>query len=282
MLRATRPAGETRVGMAYSPSTLAFARAHPGLIDYVEIPFEQLRHDPGVGRIQDEFPLILHCASMSVAGFVPPAQASVDALVRETARTCSPWVGEHLAFLSADPIGVPPGHEEPTQLGYTVTPQYSAEVLDQVVANVARLAPQLPVPLILENSPQYMALPGSTMTMVEFIAELVAASGVQLLLDLSHFAITAHNMGDDLDAALDHFPVEQVVEVHLSGHSRQSGIWWDDHGVPAPEGSFRLLERLLERTRPNALTFEYNWGSGIAESVIERHIERARMMLAGA
>lgn len=280
MLRAPGLDGETRVGMAYSPWTLAFARAHPALIDYLEIPFEQLCHDPSIRMIQDEFPLLLHCASMSIAGFIPPPRTTVEALSQEAARTLTPWIGEHLAFLSADPIGVPPNHHEPTQLSYTVTPQYSEAVLDQVAANLERLAPQLPVPLILENSPQYMVLPGSTMTMVEFIAALVKVSGVQLLLDLSHFAITANNMGDDVNAALDRFPVEQVVEVHMSGYSRQAGVWWDDHGVAAPEASFHLFDRLLDRVRPSAVTFEYNWGTGLAEADILRHIEHARIMLA--
>ena len=164
MRQADWSGAETRVGMAYSPATLAFARAHPELVDYLEIPFEQLMHDPAIGAVQDAFPVVLHCASMSVAGFVPPAPRSVDALVREAARTRSPWIGEHLAFLSADPIGVPAGREEPTQLSYTVTPQYSHEVLDQVLANLDRLSSRLPTPIILENSPQYMALPGSSMT----------------------------------------------------------------------------------------------------------------------
>lgn len=275
-------AGETFIGLAYSPHTAQFARARPGIIDYIELPFEQLRHDPLVGAIQDDIPVILHCASMSMAGFIPPADRMIKALACEVERTRSPWVGEHLAFLSAEPLDAPPGHEEPTQLTYTVTPQYSEEVLAQVVANLNRLAPCVSAPIILENSPQYLALPGSTMTMVEFVAELVAACDARLLLDLSHFAISAHNMGYDVDRAFDRFPVENVVEVHMSGQSLQSGIMWDDHATPATEASFRLLERLLERSRPSALTFEYNWGPSFPAALIERHIDRARRLVARA
>lgn len=275
-------AGETLVGLAYSPHAVAFARSRPASVDYIELPFEQLRHDPRVGSIQNDIPVILHCASMSMAGFVPPASAIVDALACEVDRTRSPWIGEHLAFLSAEPLDTSSSRDEPIQLTYTVTPQYSEEVLVQVVANVDRLAPCVHAPIILENSPQYLALPGSTMTMVEFIAALVAACDVRLLLDLSHFAITAHNMGYDVGRVFDQFPLESVVEVHMSGHSLQSGIMWDDHAVPAPEASFRLLERLLERTRPSALTFEYNWGHSFPDALIEGHIDRVRSMIARA
>lgn len=274
--------GETLVGMAYSPFAVEFARARPGLLDYIEVPFEQLRHDPGAGDIQHDIPVILHCASMSMAGFVSPADDAVEALASETARTRSPWVGEHLAFLTADPLRASAEPAEPTRLNYTVTPQYSEEVLAQVIANLDRLAPRIPAPIILENSPQYMALPGSSMTMIDFIAALVAACDARLLLDLSHFAITAYNMGYDPDEAFGRFPVEKVVEVHMSGHSLRSGIMWDDHAVPAPEGSFRLLERLLERTKPRAVTFEYNWGPDFPEDLIENHVERARSMIGRA
>lgn len=274
--------GEAFVGLAYSPHAAQFARARPGIVDYIELPFEQLRHDPLVGAIQNDIPVILHCASMSMAGFIPPDDRMIEALACEVERTRSPWVGEHLAFLSAEPLDAPPGHDEPTQLTYTVSPQYSEEVLVQVVANLNRLAPCVSAPIILENSPQYLALPGSTMTMVEFIAALVTACDAQLLLDLSHFAITAHNMGYDVDRAFDRFPAENVVEVHMSGHSLRSGVMWDDHATPAPESSFRLLERLLERSRPRALTFEYNWGPGFPEALIERHIDRARRLVTRA
>lgn len=274
--------GETLVGMAYSPAVLAFARAHPDALDYVEVPFEQLRHDPGVAALQEEFPVVLHCASLSMAGFVPPSDAVVDAVAAETARTGTPWVGEHLAFLSAEPLGAPPGRGDPTQLTYTVAPQYSEEVLEQVVANLDRLAPRVPAPLILENSPQYLSLPGSTMTMVEFVGGLAAARDLGLLLDLSHFAITAHNMRYDLDEAFDAYPLEQVVEVHLSGHSVRSGIMWDDHALPAPEGSFRLLQRLLERCRPQAVTLEYNWSPDFPADLVRCHLDRARTLVGRA
>src|SRR6267142_201974 len=69
--------GATSIGLAYSPGACEFIDANPGLVDYVEIPFEQLRHAPKVGSIQEKIPVILHCASMSVAGFVPPEAATL-------------------------------------------------------------------------------------------------------------------------------------------------------------------------------------------------------------
>ena len=96
--------GATYIGLAYSPGACEFIEAHPELVDYVEIPFEQLRHAPTVGSIQEKIPVILHCASMSVAGFVPPEAATLDAIASEAKRTRTPWIGEHLAFVTADAL----------------------------------------------------------------------------------------------------------------------------------------------------------------------------------
>lgn len=38
-------------------------------------------------------------------------------------------------------------------------------------------------------------------------------------------------------------PLESVVEFHVSGLSKQSGSYWDDHAVPAPEPVLTLLEQ---------------------------------------
>jgi uncharacterized protein (UPF0276 family) len=272
--RATAP----RLGLALGPGVAELVTAEPGLVDYVEIPFEQLRHAPHVGQVQRQVPVILHCASLSMAGFVPPSDATVDAVAAEARRTGTPWIGEHLAFVNADAIE--DGQQSaPQALTYTVCPQLSEETIEQVVRNVAALRDRLPVPLILENSPQYMAVPGSTMGMVDFIGEVARRADVDLLLDLTHHAITCQNTGVDALSALDGLPLERVVEVHVSGLSVQSGIAWDDHASPAPPLVFELLARLLRRVRPRGVTIEYNWAPNFPLGVLRAHVGRVRTML---
>ena len=273
--------GVTRIGLAYGPSVPGFLEANPGLIDYVEVPFEQLRHAPKLAAIQDRIPLVLHCASMSIAGFVPAADAVIDAIGREAERTRTPWIGEHLAFVSADGLteGTPGAV---TELTYTVCPQLSEETVERVAENLAALQPRMPVPLILENSPQYFAVPGSTMSMVELIGRVAERCDVGLLLDLSHFLITSLNTGTDARAELERLPLERVVEIHVSGMSRQSGVMWDDHAEPAPAMVFELLAQALRRARPRALTLEYNWSPTFPHAIMQAQIVRARKLLGAA
>jgi uncharacterized protein (UPF0276 family) len=274
------PNGTTSIGLAYGPSVPQFIDANPQLIDYVEVPFELLRHAPHLSSIQEAVPVILHCASMSVAGFVPPDDVTLDAINREAERTQSPWIGEHLAFISADGLDMETDTGgSPTALTYTVCPQLSEETVERVADNLASLQPRFGVPLILENSPQYFNVPGSTMPMVDFIGAVLARCDVGLLLDLSHFLITMLNTGADADKEIERLPLERVVEIHISGLNVQSGIVWDDHATPAPATVFSLLERVLERARPRAITLEYNWSPSFPQSILKTHIERVSRMV---
>jgi len=273
--------GVTKLGLAYGVGVPRFIASNPGLIDYVEVPFEQLRHTPELAAIQETLPVVLHCASLSIAGFVPAADAVIEAICREAERTRTPWIGEHLAFTSADGLTEGPP-APPTELTYTMCPQLSEETVERVAENLAALGPRMPVPLILENSPQYFAIPGSTMSMVELIRRVAERSEVGLLLDLSHFLITSINTGVDAREALELMPLERVVEIHLSGMSRQSGVMWDDHAEPAPAMVFELLEQALRRARPRALTLEYNWSPTFPHAIMQAQIERARRLLGPA
>jgi uncharacterized protein len=268
------------IGLAYGPGILEFIESNPGLVDYVEMPFEQLRHSPELASIQETIPIILHCASMSVAGFVPPSEATIQAINIEAERTKTPWIGEHLAFVSADGISEEADRDTaPTNLTYTLCPQLSEETIDRVAENLVSLRPRFSVSLILENSPQYYAVPGSTMNMGDFIRKVVSRCEVDLLLDLSHLMITSMNTGVDAIREIDRLPLERVVEIHISGLNLQSGIVWDDHATPAPPEMFALLERAMERAHPRALTMEYNW-SALPQSILLSHIARTREILA--
>jgi len=272
--------GTTSIGLAYGPSVPAFIEANPDLIDYVEIPFEQLRHTPQLSSIQETIPVVLHCASMSVAGSVPPKDETLDAINLEAERTRTPWIGEHLAFVSADGLDL---DEEsagaPTALTYTVCPQMSEETVELVANNLNSLQPRFDVPLILENSPQYFAVPGSTMPMVDFIRAVFERCDAGLLLDLSHFLITMLNTGQDASKEIERLPLERAVEIHISGWNRQSGVVWDDHATPAGPVVFELLERVMQRARPRAVTLEYNWSPSFPQAILKSHLDRVRQMV---
>jgi uncharacterized protein len=276
------PGDQPRVGLAYGPAARALLRARRDLIDYVEIPFEQLRHDPDTLAAVDGVPIILHCASMSIAGFVEPDDETLASIRAWAQRVDTPWIGEHLAFVLADdPDALAGGVEaEPTRLTYTMAPQLSERVLRRVGENLARLRECFEHQIIVENSPQYVNVPGSEMTQVEFIAQVAERFDVGLLLDVTHLAVSAYNLGFDVMDALRVLPLDRVVEVHLSGMSVQGGIAWDDHASMAPSMVLDLVPPVLQESSPRAITLEYNWAPDHPLDTVIHQLDVVRALVA--
>ncbi len=284
------------VGLAATEALPGWINAAPGLVDFVEVPFEQLAHTPGLIETLG-VPVVLHCASLSIAGDLPPSPDVVAQLRRWIEVTGTPWLGEHLAFISmsaterafASQRTFAPQVDQDAELGrtpdaynvsYTVSPQFSGEILDRVVGALNHWEQALACPLLMENGPIYFETPGSTMSQAEFISRLCErrpATG--LLLDLAHLTCTAVNTGQDAESLLESLPLERVAEVHLSGVGGSNGILWDDHAMPIQPLVFDLLERVLSRARPLAITVEYNWDPAFPFDVVREDLRRVRTAL---
>jgi uncharacterized protein (UPF0276 family) len=122
------PEAPTSVGVAYSSYILPFLHECLESLDYVEVPFELIRHDPSVLRVSTVKPVVLHCASLSIAGTVRPAEETVQAIRQTAEATGTPWIGEHLSFIAAErPENAFNADEyapgEPYNIGYTVSPR---------------------------------------------------------------------------------------------------------------------------------------------------------------
>lgn len=264
------------IGLAWSTGVSPQILSEPDLIDHLEISFEQIVKSPKVLELKKTRPIILHCASLSMAGFIDPPDKTIENVLKAVADTETPWLGEHLAFISAAP------HEEsgdPVNIGFTMSPQLNIQTLERISQNIDGLRSKLNVPLLLENPPQYFSMRGSTMNMPEFVAEMCRRNEVDLLIDLTHLFIAAKNIGWNAFEALEMWPLERVVEVHISGASRAEGKWWDNHAAAAPEPVFNLLEFLLKRSRPRAITLEYNWAPDIPVSFMREQVSRIRASL---
>lgn len=273
----------TSVGIAYADYVPQLLDRYPGVIDHVEIPFEQLLRAPAALELQHTIPVILHCASLSLAGDVPIAPERARQLRHWIRASGTPWLGEHLAFIRADgkhlaeaahrdlPFG------DALDIGYTVSPQWSEAILERVVANTRYWEDVLEIPILLENGPSYFTMPGSTMSQSGFIAALCARRpDAGLLLDLAHLSVTCANMQLDAGVELQRLPVERAVEIHLSGFSHEAGLCWDDHGRRIPASVFALLDAVLVRCAPRAITLEYNWDTNIPLGAIADDLDRVR------
>jgi len=76
-------------------------------------------------------------------------------------------------------------------------------------------------------------------------------------------------------------PLERVVEIHISGIEQQADAAWDDHASRAPDIVYRLLEQVLHRASPRAVTLEYNWSSRFPQAWLGEELERVRGICRG-
>ena len=273
-----------RVGFAFGGYAPALLHGRGHLFDFVEVPFELLQHDPSVLDLLGSKSVILHCASLSIAGSVRPDREVVASLRRWIRRTKTPWLGEHLAFMTADKLLAGPNADEyapgqPYNLGFTVSPPMNSASADSVVKTARLYRDQLGIPLLLENSPIYFTVPGTVMSQTDFIQEICRDSSIRLLLDLTHFLISARNLGFDAFSEIQKLPLARVDEIHISGTSFQENRWWDDHAAPASDEVFELFRTVLHSASPKAVTLEYNWSATFPEDSIMRDFDRTNCVI---
>jgi uncharacterized protein len=274
-----------QVGIAYSAYVDRLIEEYPGSIDYVEIPFEHLEHAPALAAISERLPIVLHCASLSMAGTVPPSPKTVERVGYWMEKTATPWLGEHLSFVTAEaPCGDPQAEEcfpgEPFNIGFSISPPQNEFALSCVERSVEAFRKSFGAPLLLENPPLYFRIPGSTMAQAEFMQRVSSQCDVSLLLDLAHFYITCQTMGVSLTEELLRLPLGKVREIHLSGVEKDGDMQWDNHASRAPDALFEALRLVLPRARVQAITLEYNWSScfPLAETVSD--LQRIRSVVA--
>lgn len=266
---------EVAVGLAFSPSALRTIDIAPGLIDYLELPYELAIRAPAVLKKISDFPVILHSATLSLAG-----NGSEQALLERAghiaamaARLESPWIGEHLAYIEA---------EEECQCwrtDFTLPPPMNAASVASIVRRTLAARSCSGFPIALENSPLYFTVPESDMEQGAFVTEVLAGTGACLLLDVTHLLITSQNLHLDPFAFAETFPLEKVLEIHLSGMHYERGIHWDSHDQPVPALAADLLRSVLRRARPRAVTLEYNWISDFPVRRIVQEAEKVRKVL---
>jgi uncharacterized protein (UPF0276 family) len=107
---------------------------------------------------------------------------------------------------------------------------------------------------LLENPSSYVGFAESSLTEVQFLAELVRRTGCRLLCDVSNVHLSAHNMGYDAYAYIDAFPAEAVGELHLGGFTPEpdeatpgGDVIIDTHATRVAEPAWDLYAHTLRR-----------------------------------
>jgi uncharacterized protein (UPF0276 family) len=232
-------------------------------------------HD-ALARIRCDYPVSLHGVSMSIGGAQPLDKDHLRRFKALVDRYEPGLVSEHLAWSTHNTTFF----NDLLPLPYTpATLARVADHIDEVQATIGR-------PILLENPSTYVLFEQSTMSETNFIQEVVRRTGCGLLLDLNNVFVSATNHGHSALAYLADFPLGDVGEIHLAGHSEQADdegdlLLIDSHDAPVADAVWQLFEIVIGRSGPVPTLVE--WDSNIpewpvlkaeaaaAQAVLERH-----------
>jgi uncharacterized protein len=248
----------SKPGVGYKPQHFAAIMADPGPVGWLEVhaenymgaggrPLAQLRH------LAERFPISVHGVGLSIGG---EAALDGDHLLR--LRHLCDWLNpasfsEHLAWSTHD------GAYLNDLLPLPYTPATLARVCDHVDEVQAVLGRRM----LLENPSTYLAFSETTMSEVDFLAEIARRTGCGLLLDVNNVFVSGVNQGFEPADYIDAFPLHLVGEVHLGGHAEDEGdhgqrLLIDSHGAAVVDPVWALYSRVIARGGPRPTLIEWD------------------------
>ncbi|TCS64962.1 MNIO family bufferin maturase [Varunaivibrio sulfuroxidans] len=204
--------------------------------------------------IRRDYPLSVHGVGLSLGsaqGLDEGHLARVKAVVD---RYQPGLVSEHLSWSIADKI----------YLNDLAPLPYTAEALDTICANVARMQDTLGRTVLIENPSTYLQFGHSEMSEPEFVATMVRRTGCKVLFDVNNVYVSAvnHTVEPDLFLTqyLDALDPECIREIHLAGHHvtafESRPLLIDDHGSAVCPKVWEMYRETLHRTGPVATLIE--------------------------
>lgn len=267
-----------RFGLGWRPELAAGILAHLDRIDVLEVIADDYFDAPraarhALRRLAGSVPVFLHGVSLGMA-----STQSVDARrLRQMAKLVNAirpagW-SEHLAFVRGGGI----------EIGHLTAPPRNRATVEGTVRNLARAEALVGTPPLVENVATLVAPPGSTLDEAHWIAEILARSRCDLLLDLHNLYANALSFGFDPVAFLDRLPSQRIVAVHLAGGRRlPGGRVLDDHLHDVPQAVYGLLEEVGARVaQPLTVILERDGRYPPMESLLAQLAEARRALAAG-
>ncbi len=147
-----------------------------------------------------------------------------------------------------------------------------------IARGVARLREATRLEVLPENPPG-TAFVGD-LHILDFFARVAERADTGLLLDVAHLAMYRHVTGRDVLGALDAFPLERVVEIHVAGgdvRATADGFSFveDTHGTAVLDETWRIFERVVRgATNLKAVVFECERNANADVDVGFARIER--------
>lgn len=248
----------TEYGAAASPGALdveALHAARPELAAFLEVGVETARglDDAALAWAAKKRPTTYHFLDVNLAEPDDVADEAWLAEVKRIAALLSP------AWMCGD-AGL--WHVGKRERGHMLLlpPILSADSAEAMANGIAHLRDATSREVLPENPPGQVFL--GDLHLLDFFARVADRADTGLLLDCAHLAIFQRTMGHAPLTALDGFPLDRVVEMHVAGSAAGTTAdgyaFLEDNHVPAVlDETWAIFEHVAARA-PNlkAVVFE--------------------------
>ena len=270
-----------RAGVGFKPEHFSEIDAARQPVGFFEVHAENYMGAGGpphtrLARLREDYALSIHGVGLSIGSMQPLDRDHLARLKVLCERYQPESFSEHLAWSSHDTVF----------LNDLLPLPYTQDTLSRVVEHVDQVQEALGRQMLLENPATYLLFAESTLEETAFLAEVSRRTGCGLLLDVNNVFVAATNHHLDPYDYLARFPLDQVGEIHLSGHSEATDdhgapLLIDSHDTPVKDPVWALYAHVLERTGPVASLIE--WDNDVpAWPVLKAEAEAANALLAKA
>src|SRR2546422_7032153 len=244
--------GEYGVRPSIDPSD--FKEAHPGLIHVVEFGTDTDRGvDSSILRWADAGnPVTYHFLDVNFEELEDMDPKWMDETEAFARRIGSPWLCGDSGMWHFGPRDR--GH------GLLLPPVLTRESAARTAESIAILQERTRLPVFPENPPSLYYL--GNLHVLDYFGEVSEIAGCGLLLDAAHLSIFQRAPGLDPLAALDNFPLDRIVEMHVAGGGdavTPDGYHYieDDHRAEVHPDTWKIVEHVIPRAgRLKAVMYE--------------------------
>lgn len=177
-------------------------------------------------------------------------QGALNQLREYLSCTQSQWVSLHVELL---PLHV---YVLSSRCGLHLPPPNIEQTKSKFVRLLSRVKDAVQVPIILENLSSLPKEKYAYAANPSVIREIVKTTDSGFLLDIAHARVAASYQGVNVESYLEKLPLEQTMQIHVSGARAKDGYLRDAHEL-MQDNDYAILKWVLERSKPKVVTLEY-------------------------
>jgi uncharacterized protein len=258
-------------GLGYRPEMHDPIMKSAGEIDWLEIVAESFlpltpRRRDLLTELTARFVCVPHCTELSVGSTGPVDGRLVEQVAELADLVDAPWVSDHFCFTTAGGV----------RLGHLAPVQWTHATADRMAENARSIRTRVGRPFLLENIAYTFVIPGE-LSEPDFIAIVLEQSDCHLLLDVANVHANAANLGFGAAEAIDRFPLDRLVQMHVAGGTWEDGVLADSHDAPVSPAVWDLVRQVAGRTGIPAVLLERDaaFPEDFAEIVADLRTARA-------